>query len=157
MSRKDPKDHLARDVKEIAGQVTWDTVKHKDPRSLRSLARELGVSDSTVRRWLEGGDWPDEKTMEAVRQWVKRHRALPFRPPTKPRTNLSPAEVRQFKWRDRLKRVRSELGLSQRECAERIHPALSVGVYQLWERETGGRVPPDWVQDLILMKLGVAP
>jgi DNA-binding XRE family transcriptional regulator len=41
-----------------------------DGISQKQLARDLGVSDRTVRRWLKGEDRPDEETQAAIAQWL---------------------------------------------------------------------------------------
>lgn len=47
--------------------------KYPDPGrvSCRALAAEIGVSDRTVRRWLDGTDRPDPKYQRAVRDWLR--------------------------------------------------------------------------------------
>lgn len=39
-----------------------------------ALARDLGVGETTVRRWLDGTDRPSVECQEAVRQWVTEKR-----------------------------------------------------------------------------------
>ena len=39
-------------------------------RTPTRLARDLGVSEKTVRRWLSGEDRPAPESQEAVRQWL---------------------------------------------------------------------------------------
>lgn len=46
----------------------------RDPvpgRSARALARWCGVSDTTVRRWLSGDDWPWIGHVESVKRWLE--------------------------------------------------------------------------------------
>jgi hypothetical protein len=42
--------------------------------SARVLARDLDVSEKTVRRWMAGEDRPIPEMQEAVRQWIAEHR-----------------------------------------------------------------------------------
>ena len=44
-------------------------------RSIRVLADELGVSDTAVRNWLIGRDWPSARHVQAMAMWVERVRA----------------------------------------------------------------------------------
>ena len=39
-------------------------------RSIRAVARSVGVSDRAVRRWLAGEDWPGMRYVRAMREWV---------------------------------------------------------------------------------------
>lgn len=40
--------------------------------SIRALASVLRVSDRTVRRWLDGTDWPDSRAIRGMAAWVRR-------------------------------------------------------------------------------------
>jgi len=45
--------------------------------SRRAVAKAIGVSDRTVRRWLSEEEWPDPRTQKRLRDWLdKRLRAL---------------------------------------------------------------------------------
>lgn len=37
------------------------------------VARHVGVSERTVRRWIVGEDWPSSESVEKLRQWMKQH------------------------------------------------------------------------------------
>lgn len=39
--------------------------------SRRALARYLGVSDRTVRRWLDGTDYPSAEYLPGLRAWLR--------------------------------------------------------------------------------------
>jgi hypothetical protein len=36
---------------------------HRDGCSIRAVARDLGKSDATIRRWLSGMDWPSKEDL----------------------------------------------------------------------------------------------
>jgi len=38
-------------------------------RSIRAVAEHLRVSDRTIRRWLQGIDWPPVMALRAIRAW----------------------------------------------------------------------------------------
>lgn len=38
--------------------------------SQRGLARHVGVSEKTVRRWLSEECWPSEEFLEALEDWI---------------------------------------------------------------------------------------
>lgn len=46
----------------------------RGPITCRGLARVLGVSDRSVRRWVAGEDRPSPTTQEAIRQWITEQR-----------------------------------------------------------------------------------
>lgn len=41
--------------------------------SRNALAKAIGVSEGTVRRWVSGEDVPSAKMQTAVRKWVQSH------------------------------------------------------------------------------------
>lgn len=43
-----------------------------DPRSLRSCAAAVGVSDKALRKWLSGQGWPGPAHLPALRRWLSR-------------------------------------------------------------------------------------
>ena len=45
-------------------------------RTPNALARDLSVSQRTVRRWLSGEDRPSPVSQEAVRRWITEQRRL---------------------------------------------------------------------------------
>lgn len=43
-----------------------------DPRSVRSLAASIGVTDATVRRWFAGKSWPKPEQVDELELWIRR-------------------------------------------------------------------------------------
>jgi hypothetical protein len=39
--------------------------------SIRRLARDIRVSDRSVRRWLDGKNWPSTITLRAIASWMR--------------------------------------------------------------------------------------
>lgn len=40
--------------------------------SIRVLADFVGVDDRTIRRWLNGSQWPDTSSLQAIASWVRK-------------------------------------------------------------------------------------
>jgi hypothetical protein len=53
-----------------------DSEYKRGVRTPNALARDLGVCERTVRRWLAGVDRPAPDSQEAVRRWLAEQRRL---------------------------------------------------------------------------------
>jgi hypothetical protein len=57
-------------LSDVAGLLAW---RHEPGVvSMRALAAAVGVSDRTVRRWLDGIDIPDARSVRRIERWVMR-------------------------------------------------------------------------------------
>jgi hypothetical protein len=59
---------LIRRVAASVAEPQWGRV------SKRVLATHCQVSEKTVRRWLEGTDWPSETSVERLQIWIAERR-----------------------------------------------------------------------------------
>jgi transcriptional regulator with XRE-family HTH domain len=67
---------LLAQIQEITRRAIRGGSVGPDPRSRRELARHLGISDRTIRRWLSGEDVPPPAHIRALRKWVRDQRKV---------------------------------------------------------------------------------
>jgi len=64
--------HAGRGVLILIARLRRATRRNaRQPVSLRRAAREIGVCDRTVRRWLAEVDYPSAEHSKKIRQWLE--------------------------------------------------------------------------------------